>query len=113
MPVLKNVLLPVTDLDAAIAFYRDGLGFDLKFRDGDRYAALDTGTVTLALVAADEDVTGGVPAPSYLVDDLAAALRDLAAAGAELIGGPSQGSHEARAVLRDTSGHLLVVYQKS
>lgn len=42
-PVLKSVLWPVPDLDAGIDFYCDALGLRLKFRDGDRYAAIDAG----------------------------------------------------------------------
>jgi len=37
-PRIGNVLYPVDDLDAAVAFYRDALGLPLKFTDGDRYA---------------------------------------------------------------------------
>jgi predicted enzyme related to lactoylglutathione lyase len=112
-PVLKNVLWPVPDLNVAIDFYCGALGLRLKFRDGDRYAAIDAGGVTLALVAGGEDVTGGRPAPSYLVDSVPTAIRELTTAGAELIGGPAAGPHETRATLRDPGGQVFVVYQKS
>jgi predicted enzyme related to lactoylglutathione lyase len=107
---LGNVLIPVDDLDKAIDFYSESLGLTVKFRDGDRFAALDGGGVTVALVAGPEQVAGAVTAPSYKVGDLEEAVRDLTAAGAELIAGPAAGPHEDRAVLRDPSGNVLVLY---
>jgi predicted enzyme related to lactoylglutathione lyase len=112
-PTLRSLLWPVPDLDAAIAFYRDAFGYRLKFRDGDRYAALDTGGLTLALVAGDEDTTGGVPAPSFRVDDISAAIETVTAAGGRLLAGPSAGPHETRATVRDPVGQVLVLYQRS
>ncbi|MDP9861083.1 MULTISPECIES: VOC family protein [Streptosporangium] len=110
MSKLGNVLIPVDDLDKAIAFYSGTLGLAVRFRDGDRFAALDGGGATVALVAAEERVTGEVTAPSYKVDDLARAVQDLTGAGAEVVRGPETGPHEIRAVLRDPSGNVFVLY---
>ncbi len=107
---LGNVLIPVNDLDKAVTFYTEVLGLTLKFKDGDRFAALDAGGVTIALAAQAEQVAGAVTAPSYKVGDVAEAVRDLTAAGAELVSGPEAGPHEIRAVLRDPSGNVLVLY---
>jgi predicted enzyme related to lactoylglutathione lyase len=102
---LGNVLIPVADLDRAIAFY----GLPVRFRDGDRFAALDAGGVTLALAGPAEHVTAGV-APSFRVDSVAAAVRDLLARGGEVVREAADGPHETRAVLRDPSGNVFVVY---
>lgn len=102
---LGNVLIPVADLDEAIAFY----GLPVKFRDGDRFAALDGGGVTVALAGPAEHVTASV-APSYRVDDVAVAVREMSARGAEVVRGPEDGPHETRAVLRDPSGNAFVLY---
>ncbi|MEV4225218.1 MULTISPECIES: VOC family protein [Nonomuraea] len=102
---LGNVLIPVTDLDQAIAFY----GLPVRFRDGDRFAALDAGGVTIALAGPAEHVTASA-APSYRVDDTAAAVAELAARGAEVVRAPEAGPHETRAVLRDPSGNVFVLY---
>ncbi|MDH2425229.1 VOC family protein [Sphaerisporangium sp. TRM90804] len=107
---LGNVLIPVGDMDEAIAFYAETLGLAVKFRDGDRYAALDGGGTTVALVAEAEQVAGAVTAPSYKVGDMTSALADLTAAGAEVVSGPEDGPHEVRTVLRDPSGNVLVLY---
>ncbi|WP_019634072.1 VOC family protein [Actinomadura atramentaria] len=110
MTRIGNVLYAAEDLDAAIRFYRDVLGLALKFRDGDRFAAFDGGGVTFALAGAAEDVTGGVPAVSWKVEDVAATAAVLTAAGATLVHGPADGPHETRAVLRDPAGNPFVLY---
>jgi predicted enzyme related to lactoylglutathione lyase len=100
-----NVLIPVSDLDQAIAFY----GLPVKFRDGDRFAALDGGGVTVALAGPAEHVTESA-APSYRVDDVARAVEELSARGGEVVRPPEDGPHETRAVLRDPSGNVFVLY---
>ncbi|MBG0828690.1 VOC family protein [Planomonospora sp. ID67723] len=110
MSKLGNVLIPVGDLDEAIAFYSGALGLAVRFRDGDRFAALDGGGATVALVAAAEQVAGAATAPSYKVGDVAGAVRELAEAGAEVVREPETGPHEIRAVLRDPSGNAFVLY---
>lgn len=112
MTTLGNVLYPTADIEAAVAFYRDGLGLPLKFADGDRYAALDGGGATVALASAAEDVTGGRPAASFKVDDVPAAIERLVAAGATVSRPAEAGPHEVRAVLEDPWGNPLVVYAK-
>ncbi|GAA5157121.1 hypothetical protein GCM10023321_34810 [Pseudonocardia eucalypti] len=107
---IGNVLHPVADVTAAVAFYRDALGLPVKFADGDRYAALDGQTTTLALAGPAEDVTGGVAAASFKVPDVAAALAAITAAGGEVVRPPEQGPHEVRAVARDPWRNTIIVY---
>lgn len=107
---LGTVLHPTDDLGTLVAFYRDGLGLPLRFRDGDRFAAFDGGGVTFALTSGAEDVTAGSPAVSFRVTDVAATVDRLRAAGAEVVSPPTEGPHETRAVLRDPAGHAFVVY---
>jgi predicted enzyme related to lactoylglutathione lyase len=109
-PRIGNVLYAVDDLAAAVAFYRDALGLPLKFTDGTRFAGLDGGGVTLALVGADEDVTAGAPAAAFKVTDVPAAVERATAAGAVLLRAPEQGPHEIRAVVRDPAGNAVVLY---
>ncbi len=105
---LRQVLLPSADLDAALAFY-EALGLPLKFRDGDRYAALDAGGATLALVGpADRDPAAGV-ALALQVESVDAVAARLRSAGVEF-DGPHDGGHERRLELRDPSGNPLVLY---
>lgn len=60
----------VADMDRAISFYRDTLGFELKFQSP-FWSELATGETTLALhPASDENPAGGVQL-GLMVDDLA------------------------------------------
>jgi predicted enzyme related to lactoylglutathione lyase len=105
------LLHPVEDLDAALRFYRDGLGLPIKFRDGERFVALDAGGLTLALAAAGERVVD-TPALAWSVDDIEATVARLVAAGALIVSPMEKGPHEWRAVLRDVAGHPLVLSAK-
>jgi len=109
-PELRQVQHPVADVGAAVEFYASALGFPVKFTDGDRYAALDAGGVTLALAGPAEDVTGGVPAASIKVPDVAAALDAVASAGGSVVRARERGPHETRAVARDPWGNAFIVY---
>jgi predicted enzyme related to lactoylglutathione lyase len=104
------VLYPAKDVEAAVAFYRDALGLTVKFQDGSRFAALDGGGTTFAIAGEEEDVTEGVPAVSFKVDDVKATTAEVTAAGARLVRGPEEGPHEIRAVLRDPAGNPFVLY---
>jgi predicted enzyme related to lactoylglutathione lyase len=107
---LRNVLHPVADVGAAAEFYGAAFGLPVKFVDGDRYAALDAGGVSLALAGPEEDVTGGVAAASFKVADVAATLAALEEAGGTVVDGPTRGPHEVRAVARDPWGNTVIVY---
>src|ERR1700748_69683 len=58
---VKMIILSTDDLDESIRFYSETLGMSLKFRDGAHFAALDGGSVTLALATAvDHPIPGQV-----------------------------------------------------
>ncbi|MEV0588265.1 VOC family protein [Nonomuraea sp. NPDC050310] len=103
---LGNVLIPVADLDEAIAFY----GLPVKFRDGDRFAALDGGGVTVALAGPGEHLLPAA-APAYKVTGLEQAVAGFVARGATVEREPESGPHELRAALRDPDGNLFVLYE--
>ena len=109
-PRVGNILQPVGDMDQAISFFSEGLGFEVKFRDGDRFAALDGGSVTIALVGEAEDVTSGTPAMSVKVDDVAAAVEAIVAAGGTVVHPAHDGPHEVRATVADPWGSPFVLY---
>jgi len=104
------VIHPVENLRDALRFYTEGLGLELQFQDGERFAALAAGDVTVALAAGEERLHSS-PHVSYKVDDVQAAVSDLVAAGATLLREPEDGPHERRAVLLDPAGNGLIVYQ--
>lgn len=111
MMKMNLLLCPVNDLDAAVAFYRDALGWPVKFRDGDRYCGIDAGGFTLGLAAREERIVAE-PAPALRVDDIEQSLAAMMTAGASVIRPLEQGPHEARVVLRAPGGGTLVLSAK-
>lgn len=107
---IGNVLCPSPEVGKLVDFYTRGMHLAVKFRDGDRYAALDGGGVTLAVTGPDEDLTGGAVAASFRVADVPAAVARLTECGGTVVHPPSRGPHEMRASLRDPAGNLFVVY---
>ena len=104
------VLIPVASLDAALRFYEEALGTKAKFRDGDRFAAVPCGDVTLALVGPSERAADAGVAPAIKVRDVeavAAKLRALGVASVEI----RDGGHERTLEIRDPAGNPLVLYQ--
>jgi predicted enzyme related to lactoylglutathione lyase len=107
-----NVLYPVKDVDAAVNFYAAVLSLATKFQDGTRFAALDGGSVSVALAGDEEDVTDGRVAASFKVDDVQQAVDTAVSNGATVLRAPEQGPHEIRAVLVDPWDNPLVVYSR-
>jgi predicted enzyme related to lactoylglutathione lyase len=105
------LLYPVDDLDRALAFFEKGLGLAVKFRDGQRFCALDAGNLTLGLAAQEERIVEH-PALVYRVEDIAATVERLVAAGAAVLQPVTQGPHELRAVLKDPQGFPFVLSAK-
>lgn len=108
-PQLRQILLPAPDLDAALAFYAELLGLPLKLRDGDRFAALDGGGATVALLGAEDRDPAAGAAPALRVTSVDAVAERLRAAGVE-IDGPVDGPHERRLEVRDPSGNPVLLY---
>ena len=106
-------VITVTDLPAAIEFYRDGLGFTEHFRfpaEGDPvFVTLRLGSSELGIGA---DVTAGYELCVY-ADDCDEAVARLRTAGAEIVAEPADqpwGERLARAV--DPGGHRLMIVSK-
>jgi catechol 2,3-dioxygenase-like lactoylglutathione lyase family enzyme len=80
---LDHVYYWVSDMDRAVAFYRDVLDLPLLRQSGDEWAEFDGGGVRLALHGA---VRGHAPPPGgatavFLVEDLDVAQAALSAVG--------------------------------
>jgi|SRR5579859_6986693 len=106
---IGNVFYRVADMDAAVRFYTDVLGFGLKLRDGDRWAAFDVAGVTLGLEGGAPGSPGGATV-SLRVDDLPSVVDALRTRGAA-VGPIETGPHERRARLTDPAGNELVLYE--
>ncbi len=68
---LEFMYLPAQDLDAALALYRDALGFDELWREGDETVGLSTGT-EVALMIDAAALPGWGPGPIFITDDVKA-----------------------------------------
>jgi catechol 2,3-dioxygenase-like lactoylglutathione lyase family enzyme len=97
---LDHVVIRSADLDAALSFYRDGLGIRLALdsdRNGVRMLFFRTGKVTIEVVHDPGAVSGDVLyGAAYRVRDIAAANARLRAAGvavSEVRAGRKPGTH--------------------
>jgi len=128
---INHVAIVVPDIQAALSFWRDGLGLHverLESNPGEQVeiAFLPTGESEIELIAptsADSGVArylsktgGGIHHLCLEVDDLDAALSDLAARGVELITESARtrpdGVRYAFVHPRATGGVLLELYEK-
>ncbi len=107
---VRMVVLSTDDLDASIAFYETSLGMTLKFRDGAHFAAIDGGSVTLALATKIDHPIHGRVVVGIRTDDVDAAARAIEEHGGGVLRGPYDDAHERRAVVYDNQGNGLVFY---
>jgi catechol 2,3-dioxygenase len=119
---IGHVHLKVADLERAIAFYRDVLGFELMQRYGDQAAFLSAGGYHHHIGLNTWESAGAPPAPRRTTGlyhvairypdrlTLADALRRLGEAGVPLEGASDHGVSEAL-YLRDPDGNGIELYR--
>ena len=107
---VRMVVLSTDDLDESIRFYAETLGMPLKFRDGGHFAALDGGSITLALATAVDHPLPGKLVVGIKTADVDAAAKAIEASGGAVVKGPYNDAHERRAVCYDNKGNGLVFY---
>ncbi len=107
---VRMVILSTDDLDESIRFYSETLGMSLKFRDGSHYAALDGGSISLALATAVDHPMPGQVVVGIRTDDVDGAAQAIEANGGAIVKGPYNDAHERRAVVYDHKGNGLVFY---
>jgi len=113
----------VDDVDVAVAFYRDVLGFEVTMQPAPGFAMLERGNLRLLLNAPGAGAAGAtlsdgsVPEPGgwnrfqVSVDDLDASLRKLAEAGADTRGDVVEGRGGRQALVVDPSGNLVELFE--
>jgi lactoylglutathione lyase len=107
---VRQVVLSTDNLDESIQFYTETLGFTLKFRDGGHYAALDGGSVQLALATQVDHPLPGKVAVGIKTADVDAAAKAIEDSGGAVVKAPYNDAHERRAVVYDNKGNGLVFY---
>lgn len=108
---LHSLFYPVQSLDKELQFFQQGLGLQARFRDGQRYAALDGGNLTIGIAAEDERICTQA-ATVFRVVDIQQSLALLMASGATLLRPLERGPHEWRAVVASPAGHHLILSSK-
>lgn len=109
MPVEKlSFVLPVDDLEAAVAFWKDLLGTDPTFVDADRWAQFDHASARLALAGKDRATDS--PGVMLKVSGLEATCDALRNAGVS-VGEIATGAHERRAVASAPDGSAVILYE--
>ena len=108
---VRMIVLSTDDLEESIKFYSETLGFPLKFRDGAHYAALDGGSVTLALATSVDHPIPGQVVVGIKTDDVDAAAKAIEDNGGGIVQAPYDDAHERRAVVYDNKGNGLVFYK--
>jgi catechol 2,3-dioxygenase-like lactoylglutathione lyase family enzyme len=114
----------VHDVDEAIAFYRDRLGFDVDLHPAPGFAMLSRGALRLLLNAprggggaADPTPDGREPEPGgwnriqLVVDDLASEVESLREAGVRFRNEIVSGKGGQQIVLDDPSGNPIELFQ--
>ena len=119
---MANVRYLVADVDAALAFYVDVLGFDLAERWGPPFAMLTKGDLTLWLSGPDSSAAralsdGSRPAPggwNRLVletDNLVALVERLTQSGAHFRSGIVAGPGGKQILVDDPSGNPIELFE--
>lgn len=107
---VRMVVLSTDDLEDSIRFYTETLGMPLKFRDGAHFAALDGGSVTIALATPIDHPMPGKVVVGIKTANVDAAAEAIEANGGAVVKGPYDDAHERRAVVYDHKGNGLVFY---
>ena len=107
---LRRIIVSVAELDRALAFYRDALGFAEKYRTADIVMLGVPGVGDQELLLHQRPPTPGLAgvAVSLVVDDVDAMTAAAERAGCNVVDAPAdQPWGERQSVLLDPDGHVL------
>jgi len=119
MPAVRYI---VSDIAAAVAFYRDSLGFKLEMDAAPQFAALSRDGLTLYLNvpgAGSAGKAGGDPEPGgwnrfqVETDDLDGLVADLRGRGAAFRGDAAEGPGGRAILLLDPSGNPIELFERA
>lgn len=111
---LQNAYYVTSDMERAVGFYRDALGLDLMFQDGEKWTQFKAGGVNFAMASDDEAPEGAVGATVvFEVDDIAAMTASIREAGGDILGERDMADHGKTLTFRDPDGNLVQLYQRA
>src|SRR5437763_6814800 len=79
---ISAIWLPVSDMQRAVAFYRDSLGLKALEHDGD-WSEVTAGDQRIGLNASESPVGDGGAMIAFAVDDIEATIKQLTEQGVE------------------------------
>lgn len=110
---IDTVFFWVSDLDRAVAWYRDHLGGTPGPRHGDWQTVDLGGGATFGLHQGAPSGNGGAT-PAFRVDDLDAAIAELAAAGIDPVGDATTDTGAARfRTFTDPDGNVFQLIERT
>jgi predicted enzyme related to lactoylglutathione lyase len=110
---VANVWVPVQDIEQALAFYQNTLGFSLIKRDGP-WAEVDAGGLNIGLNGREPEgaQSSGGPVITFQPEaGLDTAVEDLKGKGVEFPAGISEHDWGRIATFNDTEGNDLQLYE--
>jgi catechol 2,3-dioxygenase-like lactoylglutathione lyase family enzyme len=115
-PVVKRLDLTfywVSDMDRAVAFYRDVLGLRLVRRDEDKWVEFDSGGRRLALhsIAEGQPMSPGGATAVFTVDDLDRAKSELSARGVRFVHEGDVAGYARFASFLDPEGNTVQIIE--
>jgi catechol 2,3-dioxygenase-like lactoylglutathione lyase family enzyme len=123
MPMTVSVRYVVNDVDEAVSFYKEALGFSVEMQPGPGFAAISRGELRLLLNrpgaggAGQAMPDGQVPAPGgwnriqIEVEDLDAAVARLRTAGSRFRNEIVVGQGGKQILLEDPSGNPIELFE--
>jgi catechol 2,3-dioxygenase-like lactoylglutathione lyase family enzyme len=117
---MASVRYIVDDVDEAVRFYRDRLGFAVEMHNPSKFAALSLGDLRLLLNvpgAGSAGKAGGDPKPGgwsrfqIETDDLDAMIARLREAGATFRGETAEAGAGRQILLEDPSGNVVELFE--
>jgi predicted enzyme related to lactoylglutathione lyase len=106
---ISAIWLPVTDMDRALAFYRDTLGLKVLSNDDD-WSMVTAGDQQIGLNARESPAGDGGAVIAFGVDDLEQTVADLREKGTDFTGEISEHPWGRIIPLSDPDGNDLQLY---
>lgn len=106
---ISALWLPVSDMQRAVAFYRDSLGLQV-LEQHDDWSEVTAGDQRIGLNASESPVGEGGAVIAFAVDDIEATIKQLKDEGVEFSGELSEHPWGQIAPFKDPDGNDLQVY---